>query len=266
MIMKKIAFIGTGNLASSIIKGVLSSGLTPSENIFIFDVDYSKSSALGLSFSLNVCKSAADAAMQADVCVVAVKPDCIKSALDSISSSTEFVISTAAGVDISTIKSCLSDNAVAVRIMPNINAAVGMAMTAFCSTENITVEQEQFVFDFCSSFGECMKLDEKHFGTFTAVAGSAPAFVYEFINDLAFAGVKNGLTRADALNISVQTVLGSATAVKNMKLHPSELTDMVCSPAGTTVEGVSALREFGFDNAIIKAVDRTVIKDKALKK
>ncbi|MBQ8944198.1 MAG: pyrroline-5-carboxylate reductase [Clostridia bacterium] len=264
--MKKISFVGTGNLASAILKGVVEASLTAPENIFVFDIDKNKTARLNSIYGVNVAENCKSAAENADAVVVAVKPKDVVEVLDVIKPYSSFVISTVAGVDVSSLYSHLDNSCVVFRIMPNINAAVGMAMTAFCCNSNATDEQKSFVERFCLCFGDCMKLDEKLFSVFTALAGSAPAFVYEFINDLAFAGVKNGLSKNDALKIAVQTVLGSAQAVKTLNVHPCELTDRVCSPSGTTVEGVAALREFGFDNAVITAIDRTVEKDIKMKK
>ncbi|MBQ4245430.1 MAG: pyrroline-5-carboxylate reductase [Clostridia bacterium] len=263
--MNKISFIGVGNLASAMLKGVVESGLAEPENIIIFDIDKSKTVALNVQYGVNVASSAVEAAAAGDVSVVAVKPKDIDGVLGEISSGASFVISTAAGVELSSLKANLRDDCAVARIMPNINASVGKAMTAYCVSPETTAEQISFLNDFCQSFGKCISLEEKYFPVFTAVAGSAPAFVYEFINDLAFGAVKNGLPKSTALEIAAQTVLGSAQMIIESGVHPCELTDRVCSPAGTTVEGVAALREFGFDNAVIKAVDYTVNKDKKLK-
>ena len=264
--MNKLSFIGTGNLASAMLKGVVEAKLVLPENIFIYDVDSNKTEYLSNLYGVNIADDCSSAAKSADVTVVAVKPKDISGVLSQIKDSCGFVISTAAGVEVSYLSSQLDSSCSVFRIMPNINAAVGMAMTAFCFNKNATAEQIAFVSDYCSSFGECMNLDEKLFSAFTALAGSAPAFVYEFINDLAFAGVKNGLSRSDALKIAIQTVSGSAEAVKQLGVHPCELTDRVCSPAGTTAAGVAALRKNGFDNAVIKAIDKTVERDIEMKK
>ena len=264
--MNKLSFIGTGNLASAMLKGVVEAKLVLPENIYIYDVDSQKTEYLSNLYGVNIADDCPSAAKSADVTVVAVKPKDISGVLSQIKDSCGFIISTAAGVEVSYLTSQLDSSCSVFRIMPNINAAVGMAMTAFCFNENATAEQIAFVADYCSSFGECMNLDEKLFSAFTALAGSAPAFVYEFINDLAFAGVKNGLSRSDALKIAIQTVSGSAEAVKQLGVHPCELTDRVCSPAGTTAAGVAALRKNGFDNAVIKAIDKTVERDIEMKK
>lgn len=268
--MKKIGFIGTGNLASAILRGVVAAKVAAADDIYIFDVDSSKTQALSAELGVNTAAGAQEVAGGCDAVVCAVKPNDTEALLRSIANSVRgnstLVISTAAGKELSSLVEGLYDGAAVVRIMPNINAAVGMSMTAYCATQGVSAEQLNFVERFCRAFGSAVALEEKHFSAFTAVAGSAPAFVYEFINDLAFAGVKNGLTKQAALEIAAQTVLGSAQTVLKSGLHPSVLTDRVCSPGGTTVEGVAALRELGFDGAVIAAVDRTVAKDAAMKK
>ena len=114
------------------------------------------------------------------------------------------------------------------------------------------------------SIGEVIALDEKFFSAFGVVAGAAPAFAYMFIDELARAAVKIGMNKKTALKIAAQTVLGSAKMIAQSGEHPYELVDRVCSPGGTTIEGVAALNENGFSNAVMQAVTAAFEKDKKL--
>ena len=117
---------------------------------------------------------------------------------------------------------------------------------------------------FCSCFGKAVELEEKYFSAFTAVAGSAPAFAYMFADALAAAGIKYGIPAGISQDIAAQMLLGSAKMLLESPLAVSELIRNVCSPGGTTIEGVCSLKETGFENSVITAVDKTVEKDRRL--
>lgn len=266
----KLGFIGTGNLATAVIKGILAVGTADSKDVYIYDISAEKTAAMSADFGVNVLPSAKDVAATCDVITVAVKPKDIAALFEEISGeivkNDPLVISTAAGTTLDYISALLPQAPRLVRIMPNINAAVGQAMTAYCATKRVSADDLDFVCRFCSSFGKAMQLDEQYFSVFTAEAGSAPAFVYLFIDALAKASQRHGLTREQALQIAVQTVYGSAMMIDKSGEDPGALAVKVCSPGGTTIEGVAALKEHDLDAMMIDAVDRTAQKDKKLQK
>ena len=148
--------------------------------------------------------------------------------------------------------------------MPNINAKVGMSATAvcggrFCRAEDIETAKKIF-----SAVGEVYELPEEQFPVFSAIAGASGAFIHLYIDALASAGVKNGLSRNFAEDLACQTVLGSAYLTKQSDEHPIELMDTVCSPGGTTIEGVHTLKILGFESAVHQAIDAIIEKDKKL--
>lgn len=260
----KIGFIGTGNLASAIIRGVLAAKTADAKDIFIYDIDSAKVNSLAAELGVNALSSACEAAEQ-DAVVVAVKPKDFAALTSQIGETLKandtLIISTAAGTTVEKITSFLPYEPRLIRIMPNINAAVGQAMTAYCATGRVTDEQKAFCEKLCSAFGKVMPLDEKLFSAFTAVAGSAPAFAYMFIDELAKAAVKHGISEKDAYIIAEQTVFGSALMTMKSADTPGELAVKVCSPGGTTIEGVAALNEHGISAMVEDAIDRTVAKD-----
>lgn len=265
----KIGFIGTGNLASAIIRGVLAAKTAAPEDIYIYDIDSAKVASLAKALGVNALTSACEAA-RADAVMIAVKPKDFPSLTDEIGEALKendpLVISTAAGTTLEFISSLLSYEPRLIRIMPNINAAVGQAMTAYCATGRVSNEDKAFTEKLCSAFGKVMPLTQDLFSAFTAVAGSAPAFAYMFIDELAKAAVKHGISETDAYIIAEQTVFGSALMTMNSADKPGELAVKVCSPGGTTIEGVAALNEHGLSAMVEDAIDRTVAKDKLLQK
>lgn len=260
-----IGFIGTGNLANAMIKGVLYAKAVDAKNIYAYDVDAAKLSLAAKNHGINQALSCEDLVEKCSVILLVVKPADFPSLLKQLDAKLKvkdpLIISSAAGNSLDYISSFLTYKPALVRIMPNINATIGEAMTAYCTNGSPTDEQISLVEKLCAAFGEVIPLDEKYFPMFGVIAGAAPAFAYMFIDELARAGVKIGLNKKLSLQIATQTVLGSAKYISQSGEHPYELIDKVCSPGGTTIEGIAALQEFGFPNAISKAVDRTLAKD-----
>lgn len=264
----KIGFIGAGNMATAIIRGVINSQLIRPEDIYAFDICKEKLSILASELKINACESAECVADSSDAVVLAVKPNVFPTLLpqmaDSLKNNNSLIISIAAGKTIDYIANLLAFDAKIVRIMPNINATVGEAMSAYCCNGFVSETEKEFVDSFCSSFGKATNLSEEQFPIFGVIAGCAPAFAYMFIDSLARAAVKNGMPKKTALEIAAQTVLGSAKQIAESDLHPWELVDRVCSPGGTTIEGVVALQANAFESAVQKAVDASFEKDKKL--
>lgn len=264
----KIGFIGAGNMASAILRGAVRSGTFAPADLCAFDLDAAKTDALGRE--LDICTAESETALiaQSDAVVLAVKPNVLSSLLPSVGETLQarqpLLISIAAGKTIAFMQGLLPYAAAIVRIMPNINATVGAAMSAYCCSAQVTDDQKALAETLCASFGEVMCLPESAFPLFGVLAGCAPAYSYMFIDALARAGVKNGMPKADALKIAAQTVLGSAKQILESGAHPWELVDRVCSPGGTTIEGVASLQADGLDAAVTRAVDAALDKDKKL--
>ena len=264
----KLGFIGTGNLASAILRGIIACEKIAPSDILIYDINTDKLKELSGELCVCVAKSAKEVASECENIIIAVKPKDFASLADEIKEETKknnpLVISTAAGTQTSKIVSFFGFDVRAVRIMPNINAAVGQAMTAVCATESVSYAEKEFVLDLCEAFGKSVLLEEKYFSVFTAIAGSGPAFAYMFADALATAGIKYGLPAKTAQDIASQMMLGSAKTLLESGLSVSDLVRNVSSPGGTTVEGVCSLKETGFENSVIIAIDKTVAKDKAM--
>lgn len=264
----KLGFIGTGNLATAILRGVVSSGIVAANEIAIFDIFSEKTATLEKELGVKAFSSANEITANCERVVIAVKPKDIAALIDSVKAqalvNNPLFISTAAGTTTEKLLDCFGYGARIIRIMPNINAAVGESMTAFCANGAAGDDDKDFVMNFCSCFGKAVEIEEKYFSAFTAVAGSAPAFAYMFADALASAGVKYGLPAKISQDIAAQMLLGSAKMLLESPLAVSELIRNVCSPGGTTIEGVCSLKETGFENSVITAVDKTVEKDRKM--
>ena len=264
----KLGFIGTGNLATAILRGVCASDLLPANEIAIYDINSEKTDLLSKELGVIKMNSAKEIAGGCSTVVVAVKPKDIQALVGSISEQTKangtVVISTAAGTGVEKLTGYFGYDAKVIRIMPNINAAVSESMTALCTSESVSDEEKAFALKFCECFGRVVELEEKYFSAFTAVAGSAPAFAYMFADALASAAVKYGISAKDARFVASQMLFGSAKMLLESEKAVSELVSNVCSPGGTTIEGVCSLKKTGFEDSVITAIDKTVEKDRLM--
>ena len=264
----KIGFIGCGNMATAIIKGIVASNKIEAQNIFIFDVYSPACENAKKDFGVTILNSESEIAEKSDIIFLAVKPNVLSSVLETIDSSIKntqpLLISIAAGKTLDFLAGCLTGDARIIRVMPNINAKVGEAISAYCYNDFVTADDKQNVEMLLDCIGKVMCLDENAFPLFGVLGGCAPAYAYMFIDALARAGVKNGMKKDDALKIAAQTVYGSAKMILESDEHPWKLIDNVCSPGGTTIEGVTSLQADGFENAVHNAVDKALDKDKKL--
>lgn len=264
----KIGFIGCGNMAGAIIEGIIKNEIIDETDINIFDVFYPAIEKITSKHDVNLCENASEIVKESDAVILAVKPNVLASVLDEINyaldESNTLLISIAAGKTIDFIRSSLSHGNRIIRVMPNINAKVGEAISAYTANGEATKEDKALCETIFGGVGEVMYLDENMFPLFGVIAGCSPAFAYMFIDSLARAGVKNGMKKETALYIAAQSVLGSAKMILESNEHPWELVDKVCSPGGTTIEGVASLQKDGFENSVLNAVEKAVEKDKKL--
>ncbi len=264
----KYGFIGAGNMAGALIRGAIKSTLIPANRIEAYDNDEKKLEELKSELSIDVTTNILRLITNCDCIILAVKPNIIESVLNQIASAVSIkkplIVSIAAGKSISTLENIIGSEIPILRVMSNLNAAVGEAISAFCFNKYVTEEMKKSAVVLLRSCGEAVELPENLFPVFDAVGGAAPAFCFMFADALIRAAVKNGMTRDTAEGIVYKTFEGSAKYLINSKKHPWELIDKVCSPGGITIEGVTSLQENGFQDAVTKAVDAVIEKDLTL--
>ena len=167
----KLGFIGTGNLATAILRGVVSSATVSADEIAIFDINAEKVANLSAELSVKAFQSANEIVSECENVVIAVKPKDIAALIESVRDeavrNNPLVISTAAGTSTEKLVSCFGYDARVIRIMPNINAAVGESMTAICGSSAVTQDDKEFALSFCSCFGKAILLEEKYFSSET---------------------------------------------------------------------------------------------------
>ena len=263
--IKKVGFIGCGNMGSSMVGGLIKSGFLKSEEIIVSTKTEASSKKLRDEFKVATTLDSKTVAKESETIILAVKPNMYKSVVEEIKSELtedKLIITIAAGISIENMEEWLGDDLKIIRTMPNTPALVGQAMSAVCPNKNVSEEELKYCINIFESFGECEVLEEKYFDGFIAVAGSSPAYVFMFIEAMADGAVKLGIPRAKAYKMAAQSVLGSAKMVLETGKHPGELKDMVCSPAGTTIDAVVEIEKLGFRNSVIQAMDKCAEKSK----
>ncbi|HUM83385.1 MAG TPA: pyrroline-5-carboxylate reductase [Lachnospiraceae bacterium] len=253
----KIAVIGCGNMGSAIIGGLIKAGTVSSEEITASDKSGEMRRKAAEAFGIKVTESNPECVKGAELIILAVKPNVFRAAAEDLAGSIkkdQIVLSIAAGKKLADMADFMGKDKKLVRAMPNTPALVGEGITAFCPNENVTEEDKSKIFTVLSAFSEAEEVPEDLMSVVTSVSGSSPAYVFMFIEAMADAAVADGMPRKQAYHFAAQTVLGSAKMVLETGRHPGELKDMVCSPGGTTIEGVAALEKGGFRTAVIEAV------------
>lgn len=254
---KTIGFYGTGNMGRAMIQGLIQSKLYEAKDILIYDVYQPIVEKLVKELGVTPADGSENLAQKSDTIIFAVKPYVLPNLLKELSqnlTTSQVLISVAAGVNISTIEQALTSQHKVVRVMPNTPALVGEGMSALACNANVSESEEKEVLEIFNSFGKAQLVSENLIDAVVGVSGSAPAYVYMFIEALADGAVLEGMPRQQAYEFAAQTVLGSAKMVLETKKHPGELKDMVTSPGGTTIEAVKVLEDQGFRSAVINAV------------
>ena len=258
-----ILVIGTGNMGSALISGMLDSEVYSSNQILVYDIDKIKVEKLvekhGIISGTNIVKLV----KEANVIIMAVKPDIIDTVTKDIKSfidNEKIVISIAAGKDIKSIKKVLGKESKIVRVMPNTPALIREGMSAISVCKNINEKDKEIVNKIFKSVGKVEYLDEKLMDAVIALSGSSPAYVFMFVEAMADAAVLAGIPREISYKMAAQTVMGSAKMVLETGMHPGVLKDQVCSPGGTTIEAVKILEEKGFRSAVIEAMSECTRK------
>jgi len=264
----KIGFIGAGKMATAMIEGLLSKGVYKKDEIIASSRSQDTKDRVSKALGIEVTTDTASVFSSADVIVLAVKPNQIEDILttNSVANSTKkLIISIAAGIKIATLESYVPDSRI-IRVMPNVCCTVLESASSYTLGTKATDEDRDTVKKILEAVGIAFEVPEEKIDAVTGLSGSSPAYVFMMIDALADGGVLMGLPRDMALKLAAQTVLGSAKTVLETGRHPEELKNSVCSPGGTTIEGVKVLEDYGMRAAFISAVQASAEKSKEMGK
>ncbi len=262
----KIAFIGAGNMAGALIKGLLHAGACQPTAIHAVDVRASRLRELAEKHGVRVGSDIEQACTWADVIVLSVKPQVFDRILPHVAAACGdgLVVSIAAGVPVRAIENRLPERTRVVRTMPNTPALVDAGATAIAAGAHASAEDIALARRIFDSVGMTVVLDEAQLDAVTGLSGSGPAYLFLIIEALSDAGVKMGIRRDDAQRLAAQTVLGSAKLLIETGEHPGRLKDMVTSPGGTAIAGLHTLEEGGLRTTLINAVETATLRSREL--
>lgn len=263
----KLGFIGCGNMASAIMSGIISNGLIDAKEIIGADVFAPSKEKAKENLGIQIAENNIEVVQNTDIFVLSIKPQYYAEVISEIKDyvkENQIVITLAPGKTLKWLEKQFGKPVKIVRTMPNTPAMVQEGMTAACPNQYVTAEELDNVCSILKGFGEVEVVPEKLIDAVVAVSGSSPAYVFMMIEAMADAAVAEGMPRAQAYKFAAKAVMGSAKMVLETGKHPGELKDMVCSPAGTTIEAVKVLEETGFRGSIMQAMEVCAEKSRSL--
>lgn len=262
----RLVMIGTGQMGQALLRGMLSKQILPAQEIYLYDADPDKAKSLSEELGCRFLPLITDAPETAAAILIAVKPPIVAVVLEQLRAGLtghHLVLSIAAGISLADLRLHAGPDCALTRIMPNTPCMVGKGCSALCFAQT-TAEQENFALSLFEACGMAMRVPEKLMDAVTGLSGSGPAYMMLAIEAMADGGVRMGLPRDLALKMAAMTMAGSAELVLQSGQHPAVLKDQVCSPAGTTIEGIHALESRGFRVALMDAISAATHKSQEL--
>jgi len=256
-ITKTIGFLGAGNMAEALIRGLLR-GHAAAASIAASGPRGERMAELGERYGIHTTLDNGSLAERSEIVVLSVKPQIMRKILDEVGERIRpdaLVISIAAGIPIAAIEARLRPGTRVVRTRPNTPALVDAGATAIAGGAHATaadLADAKRIFD---AVGVTVALDEYQLDAVTGLSGSGPAYIFLILEALTDAGVKVGLSRRTATLLAAQTVLGSAKLLLETNEHPGRLKDMVTSPGGTAITGLHTLEQGGLRTTLMDAVE-----------
>lgn len=261
---KRIGFIGAGNMATALIKGILKANLFTSDFVSASDVDIEKLDSLKNEYGINIIfKDNEKLVAESDIVILAVKPQIFDKILKEISSKldkSKLVISIAAGISTEYIENVVEKELKIIRAMPNTPALILEGATAIAPGSHADEDDVRIGYKIFDAVGKVVVVDESQMDAVTGLSGSGPAYIFMIIEALSDAGVKMGLSRSVAMKLAAQTVMGAAKLQIETDMHPGRLKDMVTSPGGTAIAGIHTLEQGGLRTTLINAVESATMR------
>lgn len=263
----RFAVIGGGRMGGAIVGGLLAADAVSARDIVVADPSETRRATLKAAHGVSTVADSAEALAGADTVLIAVKPQVIDAVVASLAASLPreaLVVSIAGGITCARIESLLPAGTAVVRVMPNTPALVGAGMALVSAGGEATEEHVERVRALFGAVGEAIVIDERYQDAGTAISGCGPAYVAIFIDALARAGVREGLTRDVAQRLALQTMRGTVELIERTGEHPEAVVDAVASPGGSTIAAVAKLESGGFRATIAKAVRAAVKRSREL--
>ncbi len=253
----KLSFIGMGNMAYAILKGGCTAGFFDTNAVFAFDINQKRLTEVAAETGIHPCGSAAQAAEQADIVLLAVKPHIVPAVLEELGDTLQnkAVLSIASGWTTQRLQAALPASARAMFTLPNTPCMVGAGMVLGEDNHTFTPAEFDFVNGMFHSMGKLILVPPAMMNGAGTVTGCGPAFFYLIMEALADGAVTFGVPRQMAYDLVAQTAMGAGKMLLDTQMHPGQLKDAVCSPGGTTIRGIRALEDAGVRAAMFDALD-----------
>ena len=263
---RSIGFIGGGQMAEALIKGILQSGTFTADQIKVDEPLEQRRAYLTSTYQIASVASIQELIEPDQVLILAVKPQVMGSVLNELTRcyNQQLIITIAAGLPIAVYQEALGNQAAVVRVMPNMGALIQQGASALCRNQVVSDGDLAFAESLFDAVGTSVIVEEKLMDAVTGLSGSGPAYVFSFIEALVEGGVKAGLSRPVARELAVQTVLGAALCLKNGETHPAVYRDQVTSPGGTTASGLYQLEAGAFKATVMEAVEAATRRSREL--
>lgn len=263
----KVGFIGLGNMAAAMIGGMLDKGILGKEDIAGSNRSAKRAHDVQKQYGITVFEDNRAAAAWADILILAVKPQFYAEVIEQIKDAAgpdSLIVSIAPGKTLKWLEKQLGKSKKIIRCMPNTPAQAGAGCTGICCNDRVSEAEKESILALMGSFGLAELVPESMMDVVVGVSGSAPAYVFMFIEAMADEAVAEGMPREQAYRFAAQAVLGSAKMVLDTGRHPGELKDMVCSPGGTTIQAVKKLEENGLRFAVMEAMQCCIEKSRSM--
>ncbi len=264
---KKLVFVGAGNMAEALVRGILKANLVEKENLLVTDVNLKRLEFFNQALGVKGVSNNKEAVLLSEVIVLSIKPQMMKNVLDEIAGVVQpgqKVISIAAGITTKFIESKLTKEIPVIRVMPNTPALIGHGMAGISAGKYVQDEDMELARVIFEAVGKVVVVKEEQMDTVTALSGSGPAYFFTIVEILAEAGVSLGLPEEISLKLAIETMEGAAKMLKETNEHPTILRNKVTSPGGTTMAALNVLDEKGFRKTFLEAVTAAAKRSKEL--
>lgn len=265
--MKKLGFIGCGNMGEAILSGILNAGIINADDIYVYTQTETTRSRLKDTYHIHVCDNNNELYELCDYIILAIKPYQFEDVIETLPKMDmgKVIVSIAAGMTIEKIKGLFQQKQLKViRVMPNTPVFVNKGASGICASPEVSEDEKHFVMKLFSAVGVVEEISEDMFHTIIATSGSSPAYVFMFIDAIIKEAMNQGLTYEVAKKLAAQTVVGAATMVMESDETPDQLKKNVCSPNGTTIEAVNVLEQEGLYEIVAKAMDACAKKSRSM--
>lgn len=263
---RRLAVIGPGHMASSVVRGLLAVRWTEKNAVTGYHPRPARAKILAKQHGFRVVSNLETALSNADVILLGVKPQIMPDILAALAgrlSPRQLVVSLAAGVATARMEQVLGAQPV-IRTMPNLACTVQEGATAYCLGRHANATHRKEVARMFQSVGTVEEVPERLMDAVTGLSGTGPMYVFHLVEGLADAGVKVGLSRDVASRLALQTLIGSARLAAASHLHPAALKDEVTSPGGTAIAALHVLRREGFQAVLMDAVEAAAMRAREL--